>query len=434
MLFMTRMSRTVGVAAVAVLSIATSLGVAAAAPTPGPGTPGGSSLQDRSRDLTVPDGYGPYGDVPLATYELVTTLDRDFADPSFVWDSSAQRLTIWSSSAPEAAAVRAVVVASGASGVDVAVSTYAHDQLDQAATEVVASQSFADGEVSWAAPRPDGSGLDVGVNPTAAARSSAPAVYNGIPVTVVNDGEAVPATRDVDYSPFIAGADMIHRIDDQYVGYCTTAFAFNHFDLPTRTYVERMFTADHCVRDGNSEWHTGRSLGNAQVGTTVAAVTEQSDIGALGGQDYDPYLYWGANTSNGAVAVFGYVTPIVGAAVCYSGAPSGTVCGNTVTHTDVNVAYGDWPNQLFYNGLTRTVQDDGISAAGNGDSGGPVVVIATGGYPYAAGIISGMSSAGDSCEGDPSTTTRKCSATLYFAPVSDYFGLAANELDYIQTY
>jgi len=412
-----------------VLAIAAALAVTSGLPAQG-----SEEEQDRSYEGTVPDDYGPYVDVPLATYQLVTALDRDYTDTSFVWDSSVQRLTIWCSSAAEADAVRSVVAASAASGVDVAVSAYTRDQLSQAATEVVESRTFAGGEVSWAAPRPDGSGLDVGVNPTTAARSAAPEAYDGIPVTVVSDGEAVAASRDRDYSPFIAGADMIHRIDDQYVGYCTTAFAFNHFDVPTSTNVERMFTADHCVRNGESEWHTGRNLGYAQVGATVSAVTEQSDIGALGGQDYDPYVYWGANTSNSAVAVFGYVTPIVGASVCYSGAPSGTVCGNAVTHTDVDVAYGTWPNQLFYDGLTRTVQDAGISAAGNGDSGGPVVVIATGGYPYAAGIISGMSNAGDSCQGDPSTTTRKCSATLYFAPVADYFNLAANELDTIQTY
>ena len=75
-------------------------------------------------------------------------------------------------------------------------------------------------------------------------------------------------------------------------------------------------------------WRTGRSLANPIVGTAVSTFTPQSDIKALSGGDYRPYMYYGANTSNSAVAIFGYVTPIVGANVCYGGAPSGTVCGN----------------------------------------------------------------------------------------------------------
>ena len=288
--------------------------------------------------------------------------------------------------------------------------------------------------MAWAAPRPDGSGLDVGATSTSGVRSAVPLEYGGIPVEVIAGGEAEAASRDVDYSPFVAGADMVHRIDANYVGFCTSAFAFNHFDLATRTVQERMFTADHCIHTGDSVWRTGRNLANAELGTNALAVSEQNDIAAIGGQDYDPYLYWGPNTSNSVAAIFGYVTPIVGASVCYSGAPSGTVCYNTITHTEVQINYQLADGPHTYYGLTRTVQDTGISAVGNGDSGGPAVVIATGGYPYAIGIISGMQNAGSSCQGDPSSDNRQCSATAFFAPVANYFKLAANELDSIQTY
>lgn len=75
--------------------------------------------------------------------------------------------------------------------------------------------------------------------------------------------------------------------------------------------------------------------------------------------------------------------------------------------------------------MAISVQQDGISAAGNGDSGGPVVA-ARNGYAYAAGIISGILGRGNNCQGVPATETRKCSATVITAPVHAFFNANPN--------
>lgn len=381
--------------------------------------------------VTLPGKYAPYEDMSAEVYQAATDIVMSLPEASLAWDDASQRLTAWMSNAADADEAAALVASAGVHGLDIRVASYERTTLEALASEIVASGTFAGADVTWAGPRPDGSGLDVGVAtaPTAAAAKGAQQqTYVDVPVTVTVDSDVVPASRDYDVSPFIAGADMIRDAGGGYVSYCSTAFAFTHMDLTTRVVTERMFTADHCGPTG-AVWRTGRNLGNPIVGTAQSTFTPQADIKAMSGGDYNPYMYYGANTSNSAVAIFGYVTPIVGAIVCYSGAPSGTVCGNEVTHTDLVVSYG---GSLTYEGLTRTVQTSGTPAVGNGDSGGPAFVIASGGYVYAAGIISGMSGAGTSCTGDPSTTSRKCSATVFFAPLVDYFQY--NEPDTIQTY
>lgn len=99
-----------------------------------------------------------------------------------------------------------------------------------------------------------------------------------------------------------------------------------------------------------------------------------------------------------------------------------------MTHTDVTVNYG---YNLTYQHLTRTVQQTGLSAVGNGDSGGPVFLINQGGMVYATGVISGMSNAGTDCQGDPSSSTRKCSTVGFYAPVQEYFRFHVS--DFIQS-
>lgn len=427
------MIRMTGVSSLAVAVIlATTTGLSAAAAAPG--DPSSSSRANSPRAIervTLHATYAPYEDVPADVYKVATDLTLAFPDTSLVWDDTDERITAWISGPADVEGVSALVASSGVRGIDVQVAAYERDALELLANEIVVSGVLDGADISWAGPRADGSGLDVGVQnltTSAAARTAQQPEYAGVPVTLVTDGEVARASRDYDLSPFMAGADMVRDAGGGYVSYCSTAFAFTHMDLATGVVSERLFTADHCGPTG-AVWRTGRSLANPIVGTSESTFTAQNDLKSLSGGDYRPYMYYGANTSNSAVAIFGYVTPIVGAIVCYGGAPSGTVCGNEVTHTGLTVSY---TGAGTYQDLTRTVQTSGTPAVGNGDSGGPAFVIATGGYVYAAGIISGMSGAGSTCTGDASTATRKCSATVFFAPVVDYFQY--NEPDSIQTY
>ena len=383
--------------AVAVSIIASVVAVASASAAP-PDRP--QSAATPTHDQTIAPSGAPYGNIPSDVYDLATHLNLKFHDASLTWDDAADSLTVWYSPGAEDSAIRATVAASGVNGVVVAQSTYARKDLSALADNLVQSGAISGQTVAWAGPLPDGSGLDVGVDVGVSARATQETSLDGVPVHVVASGEAVAASRDYDMTPFIAGADMLRDAGNGYVTECTTAFAFNHFDLTTHLNVEQLFTAEHCTANG-AVWRTGSYLRNPTIGTAVGATTGGADISVISGQDYDPYMYYGANTSNSAVAIFGYVTPIVGGLVCYSGAPSGTVCDNKVTDTGLTVPYG---GGLTYQDLTRTEQTAGVSAVGNGDSGGPAFVIDPQGYVYAAGIISGMESEGSSCQGDPAVS------------------------------
>lgn len=279
------------------------------------------------------------------------------------------------------------------------------------------------------APRTDGSGLEVGVDTTKApnresAKTSTEA--GGIPLTMRPGGEAETASRDFDAGPdFIAGADITTPVPGG-VRACSSSFAI--FAYYGGSWEEQLLTAHHCANGSSTgTWKAGNYTNSPVIGTDIASPAA-SDIAVIRGKDYAPYMYYGPNTSNVAVAIFGYAVPIVGATVCYSGAPTGTVCNNEVTHVNVTVSYPG----LTYSNQVRTVQRLGTPAAGNGDSGGPVFGVNASSQALAVGVISGMQNASANCTGDPATSTRSCSATLFYAPVVDHF--ASTGIDDILTY
>jgi hypothetical protein len=386
-----------------------------------PGQSKSTVYEDRITDESA------YGNIPIEVYEFATNVERaNFTSaPSFSWDEATATLQVTVDDAQLAAQVDSAAAAAGLTTVEVAVSAYDKDALTAAAEDLADGGSIAGAPVSWAAPRADGSGLDVGVETaTVAARAAGRAAFQGIPVTIVDVGEVEEASRNYDAGPeYIAGADMSSESPSggNYIKVCSTSFAFGYRN--GASYQERLFTADHCGGGPSATWHTGKNLSNPEIGN-MSYVATNTDITSLAGKDYAPYMYHGDNNSNSAVAIRGYVTPIVGGFMCYSGAPSGSVCGNEITHTGVAASYG-------YNGLTRTVQYLGTPALGNGDSGGPAYAVTSQGYAYAIGVISGMSNASSTCTGDPGSSSRQCSAIGLFAPVASHFAL--NEFDYLQT-
>ncbi len=295
---------------------------------------------------------------------------------------------------------------------------YAPERLESAALEIVKSGKFSGAEVSWAAPKPDGSGIDVGLVSAPKAPRAMPAMtFDGIPVSTEVTGHAVVASRDYDFPPFIAGADMNRdAAQANYISICTTAFAV------VKLGVESLLTADHCARGGGgATWRTSNQYSNAlEIGNHPGILPAPElipDITTITGKDYAPYMYYGPNTSNSFVAVSGSWNPILDTYVHYSGARSGSIYNNRVTHTGVAVRYND---SGTYAGLVRTVQIYDIPAVGNGDSGGPAFALTSSGQVLAAGIISGMDAPTTNCSGDPGVDGRVCSKTVFLQPVVPY--------------
>ncbi|GMA33307.1 trypsin-like serine protease [Litorihabitans aurantiacus] len=364
--------------------------------------------------------------VPADLLEYATAVDLAYPEVSLVWDEGASALRVVLDPGADAVEATALAVERGVEAeVVVEEAIYGQAELKRAASDLVAS-----GGATWAAPSPAGSGLEIGVeiataqqggdSPSSAPQSEAPAeTPAGIPVEVVEEAPVELASRDLDSSPFSAGAD-ISRLGDQpgRINLCSTSFAFTH-TLAGGATEERLFTADHCGATGQT-WHTGRSLSNPVVGTMTAPApgVPNADIATIGGQDYAARSYRGPNTSAETLSVSGYSTAIVNSTLCYSGAPSGTVCDNRVQNVGLTIDYG---SGFVYENLTRTTQVAGIPAAGSGDSGGPVYALTEDGRASAVGVISGISNGGSRCSGDPSSQSRQCSRTAFFAPVDEYF-------------
>lgn len=379
--------------------------------------------------LVVVDVFDDSQALTMETHEALLSLERNVIWPSINTvevDKNRQNLIFYVAQSDVSKAQTAIEKVLPKESFSIQPAKYSKAELDEAAQKVIAGGLvLADNSrIVSVGPLPDGSALAVGVNSdnvTSLQRTIAPRVQSSVPVVVEESEEIIPAYwRWEDQAPYKTGAYMRSS-----QGACTTGF----WITTTSTLIDRIdsnLTADHCGTTGTT-WMSGQSSG----GTGATLGVGQGQAG--GGSDHEllnmpagtgvskaPYVYVGVYNGNAIAPIAGYTgTPQVGNSVCYTGTQSGQVCSNTVTRVNQYICYSYIPAQC-YGGLTVTEQSNGVPAAGNGDSGGPVIS-AIGGVAYASGIISGISNPGSNCTGKPSTDTRKCSTTAIYAPISHFF-------------
>lgn len=252
---------------------------------------------------------------------------------------------------------------------------------------------------------------------------------SAFPVTIEEGQPAEPASRQYDpVSPHWGGAVMSRPTNDPgYFNICTTGFAVGY--MSGSTLVTKNLTADHCGPT-SATWRTGISSSTPILGGFIDTNSGGSDlklISTMAGvsTSFGPVIYNGNENSNTGLGIAGAVPPILNDYWCYSGSQSGIICNNKVTQVNQYICYGIGGLGPCYGQQAVSVQQDGISAAGNGDSGGPVVAERNS-YAYAAGIISGIRNAGTNCQGKPASETRKCSATVITSPVQAFFNANPN--------
>ena len=243
-----------------------------------------------------------------------------------------------------------------------------------------------------------------------------------MPVTVSVGGEVSSAVADrySDASPYISGAIM----EGSRGNACTTGFWMTTPYTPDP--VDYMLSADHCSHTDDT-WTSGATdypgATHGYQGTAIGQSGGGSDFEHLQGypSGIAPYVYWGSNYTKSSTGIFGRTgSPVVNNSVCYSGSFTGTICSNIVSAVNQTVCYAFLQ---CYGGLVITDQASNYPAAGNGDSGGPVVSVING-YAYASGIISGIQNSSATCIGIPGSDAengRKCSARVIYAPVSHFF-------------
>ncbi|MET2012966.1 hypothetical protein ABXJ56_15590 [Microbacterium chocolatum] len=242
----------------------------------------------------------------------------------------------------------------------------------------------------------------------------------GLPVTIEGRATVDLASRKNDI--YVLGGAKVWRWNGStLVGSCTTGFPAQN-----AAGAKGVMFAAHCqsgqwVRYPNDTGATVFPYGN---NGTSSLSTVAYDGAIIETTFNNPGFYTGNSTSATYTALNGAATPPVGAEICYSGQPSGLICGNIVqSKSTVNVTgFGSVTGYL-------TQQSVNTPAVGNGDSGGPgYMLVNVGGTlkRYGATIISATVNASVNCSGEPgfgdpnvSPYFRWCSSTVLSTGVTD---------------
>jgi hypothetical protein len=264
---------------------------------------------------------------------------------------------------------------------------YSHLTLEDAAKSLIAASPGSGWVSAW--PREDGQGVYLEVDGDLEKAESEAEAAVPVDVTVI-PSQGIPvaaASRQLDDSPFNAGAQIRNRANQEF---CTAGFRFR---TPSGGY--RMLTAWHCNgRSSTSSYYNTHSADSGGPGITLGQQvgggygrSDSSFLVAPSGSSYGTGMYDGPYNGTSKSTVTGAEAPVVGGYVCLSGGYSGVVCNNRVLSTGVTTQVANLDGSLFTidNGFV-TSQTGGVGAAGHGDSGGPVYVSASSGV-HAVGMI-----------------------------------------------
>jgi streptogrisin D len=321
----------------------------------------------------------------------------------------------WKGALP--AAVAKEVEAARADGLTVAVrpAPYTEAQLAAEAARMSRAPLWAGPRtgqrVMQVSPRPDGTGITVGIGglpagtTVAEARRIVPALAGAtVPLEISFVPPPAFTLRGWDMPAHWGGAYIERWVNGSRAGNsCSDAFGVTG-NNGAATYL---LTAAHC---GEGEWRSVRvqwpdgtqaqiSYGNtipAGRAPTLDAALILAPLGAGNAVYYGESinLDTGSFGSNTGITVGGTEGNPVGAFVCTSGAYSGTICNIQIVLTNVSFTYDPPSNGVgpVTNMVLATKVNDGsgiLAAVGEGDSGGPVFSILSQ-RARARGVISGQ--------------------------------------------
>jgi hypothetical protein len=379
----------------------------------------------------VPAGFASWDEVWAVQEDLDATADRITAAAatqdvagglgSIQADTRAREVRVyWKGQVP--APVQDVVDDSS-TAVRVLPATYTADELQTAAHEILGEQPASEGAatplVLSVGPRGDASGLEVTVAGSAAEARERPFLRDAeVDVTVEAGDLPTPASRDNDSAPYWAGGRWSTT-----TGGCSTGFAINHGSQ------EALMTAAHCANNGQTAFDGGGFsdvmgfVQNRQMpGVKQSGVFSDwwlgMDIEEINTSSA-PRMFTGGPTSNTTDSVVGAQNNYEGTFVCASGSLSGLRCGVVVEDVGLTMYIKDNTDgrSIYSPHMVRAVQQNLKAAAGNGDSGGPIVAFASS-FPdraWARGIFSLFDSSGSKpCSGVPTGPGRTCSDEIWF--------------------
>ncbi|MEV6370145.1 hypothetical protein AB0L86_24985 [Micromonospora musae] len=334
--------------------------------------------------------------VSLIMDQAVASPDSGFAGLAFEGDG----LSIYWKGNLDAGMQQAVTDARKFGAVGVKAALHSKAELEAAADEVERAMPAGATDVQAIGVRHDGSGLTIERMPateSASLRSSASRFGRSfqtadetlkqlnldVPVQVTTASRRSKLLSCVgacdrldDASPWNGGTRTITPDAPKSDYGCTTGFGVTK---GSTTYV---LTAAHCATSGNHVTdYQGETIGG------VYAENWQYDLLLLNARGWYKIFDGSTTTANKKdVVAWGYHS--VGEYLCHSGSRSGTKCGLRTESGNYRVHGCDSDGDCFYvEGLIKTVQVDGATAAINGDSGGPVFSLSGSGV-RAKGIVS----------------------------------------------
>lgn len=220
-----------------------------------------------------------------------------------------------------------------------------------------------------------------------------------VPIRVIDNVQAVAATRSNDTSPFNSGAYMINAGVS-----CSTGFSLAS---GSTTYT---ITARHCP--GAGQWYA-RDNTNTVFGTQWRD-SPDGQASLLSGRG-SKWMFDGAwnNSSGYSKAVSGFHDLSLGDRVCTSGGNSGVHCNIGISKMGHkwNDGYGEASQ------IEGFMQTSGAISSIEGDSGGPVLVPYGNGTVGAAGMIQAVVwpwTTGTGCGSVHDAGANKCSGTVWF--------------------
>ena len=334
-------------------------------------------------------------------------------------DDLAHKATTFLWSGPGTPFLRAVIAQGAREGITVSVRhrTYSLRQLQGAALtawhQAAAGQwsGFKVSSVVVVSPSYDGIIVN-GTYTRAPAAGRAPqvralrATIAGVPARVQPGKPAgLTNTRDTDTAPFNAGGYMQGSNGHT----CSSGFAINYNGATHTT------TAQHCV---DLSYH-GRAS-SSSYGSSVA--TSGSSGGRVLSATGDDLAFDGPyNSVNTWKTVIGYEDLAVNDYVCTGGGNSGEHCGVKVTN--LNVLW--WDGYSLFGVIEAYQQTSGQIADIQGDSGGPVISLAStsSGQVRAAGMIQGYNDngmTGSACGAVYDLNSNVCSRDVVFSSMRTF--------------
>lgn len=422
-----------------VIAAAASFGLAALAAAPAyagedPESPMVGHLDSVPVDQPLPEGLSAMspeavdqaGALDLGVNLAITDIlaaDADRAINTVTWDQDSDTLHFFAHAADEELRSRIDSSIPDGQDWDIVPAVRPLEEVEEIIEKIAADPSALPAGVTFVSgrPAPDGASITIGVQSDSAyLRRSTPLPQEilDVPVTFVPEERADTTTRVRNLSPLVSGGYM-QGPGSAGTFACSTGF-------PVLRYQDsqyNMLTADHCTDLQGAEWTWG--TGTHSVGSSTFQAPGGTDLELFIEPDsLSTWVFSGGHADVTTVLpIRGYVAPVGGNNVCYSGSRSGLVCSNVLDSADtyncVAVLQCYW--------VRWSTQSAGNSAAGNGDSGGPVILLArresdntVGAYGLGAiSMIPGDS--GPNCLGDPGSAAdggRKCSPRVAFAPLS----------------